>query len=222
MLLLLGVIILRPTAPKAPPVAGPVAQEAPATPRFSKIDLTSLPVGGTVPEWSVDQGSFRLVEGERGTALEIGFEPLAEGRMTWARLLGRDGVVRAKMHGERTRRNAPRFALGLAASFNYWFRVNPLQRTVQFVGKEEKVLASVPWEGAPERPLWLELKFTATDEGEGSQLEGRVWYDGDPRPAEPVLTIQVPEQFGFGRAVVAGAPYALKPIYLEALEVGLE
>jgi hypothetical protein len=222
VLLLLGVMISQSGRKAEQPTAVAAVKEVSAPPRFSKVDLSTLAAGGAVPEWTANQGTFRLVEVEGVTVLEVGFEPLAEGRMTWTRLLGTDGVVRVRMRGERTRRNAPRFAVGLAGASNFWFRVVPLEKTVQFVGKEEKVLASAPRESDTERSQWVELKFAAVTDGEGSRLEGRVWYEGDPRPLEPLVSMEVKEQFGFGRAVVAGAPYALKPIYIEALEVGAE
>lgn len=187
-------------------------------PRSTRVEMAKLAPGATVPDWTASQGSFKLVEKDGATVLELGYEPLVEGRMIWTRLLGKGGVIRARMWGERTRRNAPRFTLGVGKNSNYWFRVVPLERKLQIVGKEEKELTSVPWEGNPESPLWLELKFAPAGGG-GSRLEARVWAEGAERPVGPNLVTNVPEEFGFGRAVVAGAPYALKPIYIDLVEV---
>lgn len=194
--------------------------KVPETPsRSTRVEMNQLSPGGTVPEWAGSQGTFKLVEKDGKTVLELGYEPLVEGRMIWNRLLGKSGVIRARIWGERTRRNAPRFALGVGKNSNYWFRVVPLERKLQIVGKEEKELASAAWEGDPEKPLWLELEFAATGREGESRLEGRVWAEGATRPEEASLVADVPEEFGFGRAVVAGAPYALKPIYIDLIEV---
>lgn len=198
-------------------------KSTPATqlpPRSSKVEISTLPIGGSVPEWTASQGNFRLVELDGRTVLELGHEPLVEGRMVWTRLLGKAGTIRARMRGERTRRNSPRFAVGVAGKTTYWMRAVPLERELQIVGKEEKVIASSSWEGTPEKSLWLELKFQPDAWGNATRLEGRVWYEGEPRPEVAAISATVEEEFGFGRATVAGAPYALKPIYLELLEVG--
>jgi len=199
----------------------PSAASGPAPVRASKVDLSTLSPGDSVPEWSPSQGSFRMTTVNGRNVLELGFEPLVEGRLVRSRLLANTGVVRARMWGERTRRNAPRFAVGLTASASYWFRVIPLERTLQLVGKEEKVLASLPWEGSPEQPMWIELKFVPRQGAPGSRLEGRVWREGDPRPEAASLSTEVEETIGFARVVVAGAPYALKPILIDRLEAAV-
>lgn len=198
---------------------GKAAPAAQLPSRSSKVEISTLPLGGSVPEWTASQGNFRLVEVDGKTVLELGHEPLVEGRMVWTRLLGKAGTIRTRMRGERTRRNAPRFAVGVAGKTTYWMRAVPLERTLQIVGKEEKVIASASWEGTPERSLWLELKFSPGARENATLLEGRVWYEGEPRPGVAAISATVEEEFGFGRATVAGAPYALKPIYLELLEV---
>jgi hypothetical protein len=187
--------------------------------RSSSVEISTLPLDGSVPDWTASQGNFRLIEINGKTVLELGHEPLVEGRMVWTRLLGKTGTIRARMRGERTRRNSPRFAVGVAGKTAYWLRAVPLEGALQIVGKEEKMVASAPWEGTPERSLWLELKFNPNPGEDATCLEGRVWYDGEPRPGVATISANIADEFGFGRATVAGAPFALKPIYLEFLEV---
>ncbi len=222
VILLLGAMIWRSNKGAQVSSQAKAAQQAKPPQRFSKVEISSLPLDGSVPEWTASQGNFRLVKIKGKTVLELGHEPMAEGRMVWTRLLGKTGTIRARMWGERTRRNAPRFAVGVAGKTVYWLRVVPLERELQIVGKEEKVIASAPWAGTPERSLWLELKFMLNAPETGTRLEGRVWYEGEPRSDAPAISVAVEEEFGFGRATVAGAPFALKPIYLDFLEVDPE
>ncbi len=195
----------------------------PATPpeRFTRVDISSLAPDDALPDWKADQGRFRLVDREGRTVLELAAEPMEEGRVVWNRLLPNEGILRARMWGERTRRNAPRFALGLVAGSSFWFRLVPLQQSVELVGNEENVIAAAPWDGPTDQPFWLEFRFRpdpGTPEG-GSHLEGRVWFDGEERPESPTVEARVNEKVAFARAVVAGAPYALQPIHFDFLEV---
>lgn len=189
-------------------------------PRASRLDLSTLAPGDSLPEWEASQGNFRLVELEGRTVLELSHEPMEEGRLLWSRLIPKTGAVRARMWGPRTRRNAPRFSVGVVASSAIWLRATPLKRVVEIVGKEETVVASVPWSAVSERPVWLELRLLR-GEGPGApgRVEGRVWFDEEERPEAPTIEATLGEEIGFARAVVAGAPYALKPVYFDRLEV---
>lgn len=214
------------TNPSAPPAPSePQPPSAPRAPSAAKaapalVDFSALRPGDTVPDWNVSQGNFRLVSREDRTVLELSHEPMAEGRLVWSRILKSHGAIRSRMWGERTRRSTPRFALGVAGSTSaYWFRAVPSEKALQFVGPEEKVLTSIPWAWDEEKPLWLELDVLPSTEGPGSTLEGRVWAEGRARPDAPSLVLAIPVDLGFARALVAAAPYALKPVYLDHLEV---
>ncbi|HRQ87992.1 MAG TPA: hypothetical protein PLA50_04295 [Bacteroidia bacterium] len=221
VMLLLGAVVWFSDGKKTT-LTGGGGEKAKAPPRTSVVDIASLPTGGSVPEWQTDQGNFQLVTHEGRTVLELLPEPMAEGRLSWARLVAKRGTMRARMWGERTRRAAPRFALGVASSASScWFRVVPLAGEVQFVGAGEKMLAATAWTWDTERWVWLELRIAPPTPGVGekARLEGRVWHEGDERPEQPVLEIALTEELGFARALVAAAPYALKPVWIDYLEV---
>lgn len=194
----------------------PVAPESDS----SLVDFSALRPGDTVPEWNTNQGNFRIVSREGRSALELSHEPMVEGRLVWNRIFRSHGLIRSRMEGERTRRSAPRFALGVAGSAaTYWFRAIPSEKALQFVAQEE-TLQSIPWSWDEEKPLWLELRvLPAADADAGSILEARAWAEGSTRPETPSLVHPIPHDLGFARALVAAAPYALKPIYLDHLEV---
>lgn len=202
------------TGEQAPPPAAAAASDS------SLVDFSALRPGDTVPEWNTSQGNFRIVSREEGPALELSHEPMVEGRIVWNRIFKSHGLIRSRMAGERTRRSTPRFALGVAgSSATYWFRAIPSAKELQFVAQEE-TLQSVPWAWDEEKPLWLELRvLPAAEGGTGSVLEGRVWAEGDARPETPSLVHPIPHDLGFARALVAAAPYALKPVHFDHLEV---
>ncbi|NLT71421.1 MAG: hypothetical protein GXX91_12115 [Verrucomicrobiaceae bacterium] len=192
---------------------------------LSLVDFSALRPGDTVPEWNTSQGNFRIVSRDGRPALELSHEPMVEGRLVWNRIFKSHGLIRSRMQGERTRRSAPRFALGVAGSTaTYWFRAIPSEKALQFVAQEQ-TLQSVPWTWDEEKPIWLELRVLPAPETNGASgdagsiLEGRVWSEGETRPESPTLVHPIAHDLGFARALVAAAPYALKPVYLDHLEV---
>ncbi len=208
----------RKTEPVAETPSPPARKAAP--PRAHRLDLSTLPPDGVVPEWRASQGDFRLTTREGGTALELPPEPMAEGQLVWNTLMAGGGTVSARMWGERKRRVAPRFAVGLVAGSPYWLRAVPLEKKLEIVSTGEVSLASAPWDWESERRIWLELRSSPAGAGEAGAktlLEGRVWHEGEERPEAPSVSVGVAEDFGFVRAVAAAAPYALEPVYIDFL-----
>jgi hypothetical protein len=123
------------------------------------------------------------------------------------------------MQGERTRRAAPRFCVALQGESEIQFRAVPAKKVIEIAvpGIPEKVLASAPWEWKPDQPLWLEFK-AGPDKSGGTLFEGRVWSGGEPRPDAPTIQYQSPAPPGLLRAIVEGAPYALRPIHYDRIE----
>lgn len=226
--LLVGILflLLARTGPRSAsnaPAATAEAPAQPAPPRAHRLDLSTLPAGGSVPGWRASQGNFRLVSLEGATALELPPEPMAEGQFVWNTILPGGGSVRARMWGARKRRVAPRFAVGLVAAAPYWFRVVPLEKKVELVTTGEVRLASADWEWDDTRKVWLELRSSLIPEaerqdGQPTRLEARAWHEGEERPEAPLLRLDITEEFGFVRAVAAAAPYALEPVYIDFLE----
>lgn len=222
--LLLGGFILNSQRTRENEVARVAEREtAPAASSGpSIVDFSALRPGDTVPAWNTSQGNFRIVSREEESVLELSHEPMVEGRLVWNRIFKSHGMIRSRMEGERTRRSSPRFTLGVAGStVTYWFRAVPSEKALQFVSQEQ-TLNSVPWVWDEEKPLWLELivlPVSDTADATGSILEGRVWPEGQARPEVPSLVHPISDDLGFARALVAAAPYALKPIYIDHLEV---
>jgi len=213
VILLLGGFLWFSNRGKAP------ALKLPPPPTRSLADFSALKPGGTVPDWSTSQGNFRLVSREGRTVMELSHEPMVEGRLVWNRIFKSHGMIRSRMWGEKARRASPRFALGVAGSSSaYWLRAIPAEKSIQIVSQEETI-ASVPWEWDSVKPVWLELRVVPAADGKGSSFEGRVWHEGEAQPETPTLVLSPVEDLGFARASAAAAPYALKPVYIDHLEV---
>jgi hypothetical protein len=190
---------------------------------WEAVDFGSLKPGGTIPGWAVVQGSFHLVEHDGRTMLEMQPEPMGEGKVEWSQIMTGGGAVRARMQGERARRAAPRFCVSLHGESEIQLRAVPATEVVEIAvpGIPEKMLASVPWRWQPDRWVWLEFRatsWTAPDGVPGTLFEGRVWAEGERRPDTPTVQYQSRVPPGRLRAIVEGAPYALRPIYYDRIE----
>jgi hypothetical protein len=186
--------------------------------QWESVDFSSLKPGDPLPGWEVGQGTFQTVENEGRTMLAMQPEPMVEGKVRWSQAMTGGGAIRVRMQGARTRRAAPRFGVAFQGASEIQLRAVPGKDVLEIAvpGVPETVLASVPWTWQPERRLWLEFR-AGTNEG-GSLFEGRVWAEGDPRPGAPSIRYQSATPPGVVRAVLEGAPYALRPIYCDRIE----
>lgn len=202
-----------------PRAAGKPAANSQKVESWQSVDFTSLKPGGSIPGWDINQGAFRLVEIQGRTVLELQPEPMGEGKLKWSQLMTGGGAVRARMQGERTRRAVPRFCVALEGGSEVQFRAVPVKEVVEIAvpGIPEKILATAPWEWKSGQPLWLEFK-AHPDKSGGTLFEGRAWAEGEPRPDAATLQYQSPAPPGLLRAIVEGAPYALRPIHYDRIE----
>lgn len=224
-LLLAGVaLLLREPSPDAGPL--PPAARA-VEPGWTAVDFAALKPGGQLPGWKFRHGAISLVEKDGRLALQQAPDPMTEGTVIQLKMLPGGGAVRARFFGERARRSTPRFALGMHGDLKVHLRAVPATDTLEIVlsqpveenGKlvERDVLkASAPWEWNPQSLTWIE--FQATHSPQGCDFEGRIWTDGSTRPASPSLRWDCPESPGILRAAVQMAPFALRPVYCDAIE----
>ena len=187
--------------------------------QWEAVDFSSLKPDGPLPGWEVGQGTFETVENEGRTMLVMQSEPMVEGKVRWSQAMTGGGAIRVRMQGARTRRAAPRFGIAFQGTSEIQLRAVPGKDVLEVAvpGVPETVLASVPWTWQPERWLWLEFR-AGVDEGGGSLFEGRVWAEGESRPGAPSIRYRSPTPPGVVRAVLEGAPYALRPIYYDRIE----
>jgi hypothetical protein len=195
------------------------------SPAWLPMDLAGAESLDAIPGWDVRRGSYRLTETGGRKVLELIPEPIVEGKVLCTRQMWGGGGVRARMRGDRSRRAWPRFSVGLHQERELHLRAFPEDRKLQLVVCDadlthEEVLASASlpeWTAGPMEWTWLELVVTAQSNGE-SLCEGRLWVDGQLRPDSAPLILRTRLGTGGFRAALQGAPFALKPIQLDAAE----
>ena len=198
---------------------------APGRGSWIPMDLSRAEVVDRIPGWDVRRGSYQLGEVEGRKVLELLPEPIVEGKVLWTRGMRGGGGVRARMRGDKSRRAYPRFSVGLHQDRELHLRAFPGERKLELVAcnadlGNEVILAEVPlpeWHWKPEDWLWLELQIVP--DGDGISIcEGRVWTEGRARPDEALLRHRMALPPGVFFAALQGAPFALRPILIDAAE----
>ncbi len=195
----------KPATPAAPPAD------------WEPLDFSTLRAGGKIPGWTVQQGDFKLVAREGVVMLELGSEPMEEGWLKAERMI-LSGGIRARMSGEAHRRVAPRFSVSLEGSRPFQLRAAPVPGVLEIVTSNEVKLASMPWQWRKEQKLWLELVLQP-DGPRQVRLEGRAWHDDEQRPPQPQLEARTGSMKGRLSPSVRGAPFALRPLFVDRVEV---
>lgn len=203
------------------PGSSPTAAEP--APDWQSMDLTAAVSWDRIPGWEVRRGTWRLEKNGGRKVLELMPEPIVEGKILCARQMWGGGGVRARMRGDRSRRAWPRFSVGLHQDRELHLRAFPEDRKLELVAcdkdlSNESLLAAAPltgWTGESSAWIWLELTITAQPDGQ-SLCEGRLWVDGQARPEAAALVLRTQLGSGVFRAALQGAPYALKPIQIDA------
>lgn len=216
MLLCVAALVFRRPDGETAPSPGDAAANPPVA--WEAVDFTALRPGEFPPDWDRVMGTFDLVDIGVGVVLQMSPEPMTEGAVLRTKASHGGGGVRARMWGEHGKRAFPRFCVGLHGPSvrPFQLRANPGLRTVELVNGED-TLASVPWSWDPEKPVWLELRMNPLRAG-GAELTGRVWMEGEPRPAEPTVRRLVSQSPGAVFAALHGAPYAGRPILFDRIE----
>ena len=192
---------------------------------WTSMDLSGARGVDQIPGWDVRRGTYRLTQLDGRPVLEQSPEPAVEGKVLWTRPMRGGAGVRARMRGDQTRRAFPRFSVGLHQNRELHLRAFPGERKLELVGCDpdltnEQILASVPlpeWSGKAVDWIWLELLVLPAGESE-YRCEGRLWTGLASRPPSPALELQLKLPANIFFAALQGAPFALRPILLDAAE----
>lgn len=204
-------------SPDAENTPVPAADAGPSE-NWAAVDFSGLKPGSMLPGWDVVRGTFGVAERDGRVMLALEPEPMAEGNLTCGQLLVRGGGIRARMRGERSRRAAPRFAVSLNGDTEFILRAVPSGKVMELATVTEQILASVPWTWQPAKWLWLELQVQPQPDG-GAVFEGRAWAEDEPRPAAAGIRHRIPGLPGILRPALRGAPFALRPIETDRIEL---
>jgi hypothetical protein len=186
-------------------------------PTLYQNNFTAAAVGQVPEEMLVLDGGFAVKEEAGNRFLELPGAPLE----TYGVLFGPTepfGIsVTARIQGTGMGRRFPTFGVGLNGVGGYRLQITPAKKQIElFKGDDLLTNAPVAWESG----AWMRFRLQSRKIKEGEvRVEGKVWKDGNPEPAEWQITRSEKAEAPPGRASIWGLPYAGTPIRFDDLTI---
>jgi hypothetical protein len=182
--------------------------------------FTEDELGPLSADYFVVSGAFTVEEGEGGRVLSVSPEPLDEAGVLLGSSSRGIAQIEARFTAERVRRSVPQFAVGVYGIGGHRLRVSPATGELELVRNDEVVAKmDVEWESG--EGYWLRLEASPTGSG-GGMVQGWGWKDGEERPEEPSLSIEVESMRASGMVSVWGTPFSGRPILIDGISGAAE
>ncbi len=194
------------------------AQDAVA-PLPISLDFQSARVGDPPDDLTLTdaEAKFAIVAEGENRFLQMAGAPIVDGGVLLGISVKGAVQVKAKIRAKGKRRSSPRFGVGLHGVGGYRLWVVPAHKELQ-ITKEDVVLAQVPLEWAS--GSWTHVEFRVLNAASGgSQIEGRAWAEGQPRPEAPQLTHSSAAAPGQGKASLWATPFSELPVDFDEVVV---
>lgn len=216
-------------AAAVPETAAPVPAPAPASAAKSdptkaggealKIDFSADATGDLPSDYMVSdaEARFTIEEDAGNKLLRMSPSPIVDGGVLVGKSVKGGATVTARIRATAKRRSFPRFGVGLHGVSGYRLLAAPADKELQLM-KDDAVVAKAPLEWKSGTWAHFELSLSPSAEG-GSAMEGRLWEEGQARPAAPQLTFAVKTPPGTGKASVWAAPYSELPVDFDDITV---
>jgi hypothetical protein len=195
--------------------AGAAAVEGETT----KIDFSNEEAGDLPTAYMVSDAEAKFtIEDDGGNKLmRMNPSPIVDGGVLVGKSVKGPASVTARVRATGKRRSFPRFGVGLHGVSGYRLLAAPADKELQIM-KDDAVVAKVPLEW--KSGAWVTFEFTITAAADGgSAVEGRLWENGQNRPAAAQVTLSVKTPPATGKASVWAAPYSGQPVDFDDIAV---
>lgn len=216
--------------PSAPATASPAASSKPAAASGApapaavegetvKVDFSKDEAGDLPTDYMVSDAEAKFtIEDDGGNKLmRMSPSPIVDGGVLFGKSVKGPASITARIRATGKRRSFPRFGVGLHGVSGYRLLAAPADKELQIM-KDDAVVAKVPldWKSGS----WATFEFTITASADGgSSLEGRLWEEGQARPAAAQISLSVKTPPATGKASVWAAPYSGQPVDFDDVAV---
>ena len=180
-------------------------------------DFEKAEVGKTPADFLVLDGEFAVQQEGANKFLELPGAPLESFGVLFGPTQKDGSSVSARAYGTAKRRRDPVFALGLNGVGGYRLQVSPAKKQIELC-RAEVVKTNAPYQWAS--GTWTRLRLQIQKTGATWKVEGKVWPDGNPEPAEWMIHFEEKEEIPPGRAGFFCSPFSGTPIRLDDIVVG--
>jgi hypothetical protein len=179
-------------------------------------DFEKAEIGKVPDDFLVLDGAFVVQQDGTNKFLELPGAPLESFGVLFGPTEKEDWSVAGRVYGTTKGRRFPVFALGLNGVGGYRLQVSPAKKVIELC-RNDAVKTTVPyvWESGTWTKLLLRLRKT----GQSWTIEGKVWTEGKPEPAEWMIHTEDSEEIPAGRAGLFCSPFAGTPIRLDDIVV---
>ena len=121
-----------------------------------------------------------------------------------------------RVYAESKGRMKPSMGVGLGGISGYVLRLKPSARRLEILYEDKPVaMEDFRWSSG----AWVTLKVAVVKKGDGWQVQGKAWADGEEEPAKPLITHDVEGELPDGDPSIMGYPMSGKTMYYDALTV---
>jgi len=171
----------------------------------------------TPADFLVIQGPLMVKAGDGNRWLEVPGTPVDSYGFLFGPTESAGFSVTARIRGTGKGRRFPTFSVGLNGYSGFKLQASPAKGLIElFHG--DALVSSAPLKWTSD--TWTHLRLQVREAGAGKwKVEGRLWKEGDPEPAEWVVSHELSEEPRAGRASASGSPYSGTPILFDDLVV---
>jgi hypothetical protein len=191
-----------------------LAGSARAADPLYRADFEKAEVGKLPDEFLVIAGDFLVAEKGGNKFLELPGVPLD----SYSALAGpteKDGLeASGRFYGTSKGRRAPSFGLGLNGVSGYRLQVSAAKNAIELF-RYDVSRARAPFQWVTGK--WSHLKMQVVKSGAGWKILGKAWSEGQPEPAEWMISHEDHEELPAGRLLIYGSPFSGTPIWYDDL-----
>jgi len=178
-----------------------------------EINFEKTAVGSVPEEFLVLDGRFAVKEEDGNRFLELPGAPLDSFAAQFGPAEVDNVAVSVRIKGTSKGRRYPTFGVGLNGVAGYKLQISPAKKMLELY-KDQEVKEFMPYEWKSGQ--WTKLRFQVRKVGDTRwKVEGKVWAEGMPEPAEWMIATDEKEAPGSGRASVFGSPFSGAPIQFD-------
>lgn len=179
---------------------------------FEKAEIGKLP-----EDLKFATGEFAVKADVTNKVLELPGSPLDSFNVQFGPTESAGVAVSARIYGTAKGRRYPTFGVGLNGVGGYRLQASPGKKALE-LNRDQDVKATVAYDWKPGEWIRLRLQVQKVKDGEW-KIEGKVWANGSPEPAQWMIAFDEKEEPVAGCASVFGNPFSGTPIWFDDLAV---
>jgi hypothetical protein len=190
--------------------------DAPPAPLFAQ-DFEKLPEGDPPADLMILNGTYSVKKIDGNSVLELAPDPLDSDGFLVGPADQNAYTVTARIQATASGKRTPELGLGACGPGQYRLWLMPAVGQLQLV-KADEVKSTVPFKWTS--GAWTRFKLQVSKSSDGKfKIQGKAWPDGQPEPADWMLSLDEPQAPRPGRAGCFATPYSGTAVRFDDVQV---